>query len=164
MKRSTANVSRSTIPLSLFLISLLVVMATGPAAWAGAKDEVAAATAKWGEVLALNDPGPIVALYDDETAVLWGTISATRLDGQPGIRGYFERAYKALPGIKVAFGDQNIRVLGDTAVNTGYYTFTFMKDGETKTLPARYSFTYVRRPWGWMIVDHHSSAMPAPPK
>ncbi len=162
MKRSIGRVSRSTIHLTLILS--LLFLAACPAAWAGAKDDVAAATSKWGEILALNEPDPIVALYDDETAVLWGTISAVRLDGKPGIRGYFERAYKVLPGITVTFGDQNIRVLGDTAVNTGYYTFSFKKDGETKTLPARYSFTYVRRPWGWMIVDHHSSTMPAPPK
>ncbi|MCI0336658.1 MAG: nuclear transport factor 2 family protein [Acidobacteria bacterium] len=36
------------------------------------------------------------------------------------------------------------------------------KDGETKTLPARYSFTFVKEGENWMIVDHHSSAMPAP--
>ncbi len=162
MKRPTACVSRSTI--HLILVLSLVLLATGPAAWAGPKEDVAAATAKWGEVLVFSDPDPVIALYDDETAVLWGTISATRLDGKPAIRGYFERAFKALPGLTVAFGDQNIRVLGDTAVNTGYYTFSFTKDGEAKSLPARYSFTYVKRPWGWMIVDHHSSAMPAPPK
>jgi uncharacterized protein (TIGR02246 family) len=162
MKRSIGRVSRSSICLTLILS--FVLLATGPAAWAGAKDDVAAATLKWAEVVATNDPDPVVALYDDETAVLWGTISATRLDGKPAIRGYFERAFKALPGLKSAIGDQNVRVLGDTAVDTGYYTFTFMKDGETKTLPARYSFTYVKRPWGWMIVDHHSSTMPPPPK
>ncbi len=162
MKRSTAWVPRSM--MHLILILSLVLLVTGPAAWAGAKEDVAAATAKWGEVLALGEPDPVLALYDDETAVLWGTISPTRLDGKPGIRGYFERAYKALPGLTVAFGDGNIRVLGDTAVNTGYYTFSFTKDGQPKSLPARYSFTYVKRPWGWMIVDHHSSAMPAPPK
>ena len=37
-----------------------------------------------------------------------------------------------------------IRVYGDTAVNTGYYTFSYTKDGETKSIPARYSFTYVK--------------------
>jgi hypothetical protein len=71
---------------------------------------------------------------------------------------------KVLPGRKVAFGDQLIRVYGDTAVNTGYYTFSFVKDGETKSLPARYSFTYVKSGERWLIVDHHSSAMPSPPR
>ena len=34
-------------------------------------------------------------------------------------------AFKALPGLKVAFGDQLIRVYGNAAVNTGYYTFSY---------------------------------------
>src|SRR5262249_19542902 len=46
----------------------------------------------------------------------------------------------------------------------GYYTFSFTKDGEAKTPPARYSFTYVKRGGQWLIVDHHSSAMPPTPK
>jgi hypothetical protein len=44
------------------------------------------------------------------------------------------------------------------------YTFSYVKDGETKSLPARYSFTYVKRGEAWLIVDHHSSAMPSAPK
>jgi hypothetical protein len=48
-----------------------------------------------------------------------------------------------------------------TAVNTGYYTFSYVKDGEAKSLPARYSFTYVKRGDVWLIVDHHSSAIPS---
>jgi hypothetical protein len=37
------------------------------------------------------------------------------------LRDYFLTAFKVLPGLKVSFGDQLIRVYGDTAVNTGYY-------------------------------------------
>ncbi len=51
-----------------------------------------------------------------------------------------------------------------TAVNTGYYTFSYVQNGEAKTLPARYSFTYVQSGDHWLIVDHHSSAMPPAPK
>jgi hypothetical protein len=53
---------------------------------------------------------------------------------------------------------------GTTAVNTGYYTFSYVKDGETKTFPARYSLTFVKNGERRLIVDHHSSAMPPPPK
>ncbi len=59
---------------------------------------------------------------------------------------------------------QLIRVYGATAINTGYYTFSYTKDGENKSIAARYSFVYLKRNGQWLIVDHHSSAMPVPPK
>jgi hypothetical protein len=59
---------------------------------------------------------------------------------------------------------QLIRVYGNTAVNTGYYTFSYVRDGQPATLPARYSFTFVKEVDKWMIVDHHSSAMPSAPR
>ena len=77
-------------------------------------------------------------------------------------RDYFVGAFKALPGLKVTLGEQLIRVYGTTAVKTGYYTFPYLKNGETKSWPARYRFTYVKNGYVWLIVDHHSSAMPAP--
>jgi len=43
-------------------------------------------------------------------------------------------------------------------------TFSYTNDGETKTLPARYSFACVKNGGRWLIVDHHSSAMPPLPK
>lgn len=67
-----------------------------------------------------------------------------------------------MPGYKVSFVNQLIRVYGETAINTGYYTFSYVKDGEAKTIPARYCFVYVKGDKGWLIVDHHSSAAPAP--
>ena len=96
-------------------------------------------------------------------AVLWGTLSPTVRADRTALRDYFVGAFKTLPGLKVTFGEQLIRVYGTTAVNTGYYTFSYVKDGETKSWPARYSFTYVKNGAVWQIVDHHSSAIPAPP-
>jgi hypothetical protein len=96
--------------------------------------------------------------------VLWGTLSPTLRADRAALRDYFVGAFKALPKLKVTFGDQLIRVYGSTAINTGSYTFSFMRDGEPKTLPARYSFTLVKEGENWMIVDHHSSAMPSPPR
>lgn len=148
-------------PLRLFLILSLVLTAAAPAARAGAKEEVTSAMEMWGAAFSAESPDRIVALYDRE-GVLWGTLSPKRRDGTNAIRDYFVSAFAALPARKVAFKDPYIRVYGDSAVNTGYYTITWEKDGQTKTLPARYSFTYTRRDGGWMIVDHHSSAMPDP--
>jgi uncharacterized protein (TIGR02246 family) len=149
----------SAVKRHISLALLLVLVSIAPMAWAGDKEDVAAATAKWAEVFTDDNPDPILALYDKE-AVMWGTLSPTRRDDPAAIRDYFVKAFKALPGHKVTFGDQLIRVFGNTAINTGYYTFSFVKDGEAKSLPARYSFVYVKRNGDWKIVDFHSSKMP----
>jgi uncharacterized protein (TIGR02246 family) len=141
----------------------IVLWLVAPVAFAAPKDDVAAATMKWADALVQGDPDKILPLYATD-AVFWGTLSPTVRSGRAAIRDYFVTAVKVLPGLKVNFGDQLIRVYGNTAINTGYYTFSYVKDGETKTLPARYSFTYVLDGENWMIVDHHSSAIPSPPK
>ena len=149
--------------LSVLFLLGCAASQTKPVASAGSKEDVAAATAKWGQTLGENEPDKIVLLYATD-GVLWGTLSPTVRSDRAALRDYFVTAFKVLPGLKVTFGDQLIRVYGDTAVNTGYYTFAYVKDGEARALPARYSFTFVKDGGNWMIVDHHSSAMPAPPR
>jgi uncharacterized protein (TIGR02246 family) len=144
-------------------IALLTFLLTAPIVLAGPKEDVSAATARWATTLGEDNPDTILSLYATD-AVLWGTLSPTVRSDRAALRDYFVRAFGALPGLKVTFGEQLIRVYGNTAVNTGYYTFSYVKDGEQKTLPARYSFTYVKADNTWLIVDHHSSAMPPPLK
>jgi uncharacterized protein (TIGR02246 family) len=145
------------------LILSIVLVSFAPAVWAGPKEDVAAATATWARALGEDDPDKVLPLYSED-AVLWGTLSPKVRADRAAMRDYFVTAFKVLPGLKVSFGDQLIRVYGDTAVNTGYYSFEYVKDGEAKTFPARYSFTYVKNGDNWLIVDHHSSAMPPAPK
>jgi uncharacterized protein (TIGR02246 family) len=148
-------------------IATVLVCGIALPVWADDEDDVAAAMNTWGEYLAKGtseDPGEILTLYADD-AVLWGTISSKRRDEPAAIRDYFVNAYKALPELTVTFEDPHIRGDGgDTAVDTGYYTFSYEKGGATQSLPARYSFTLVKRDGEWQIVDHHSSAMPQPPQ
>jgi hypothetical protein len=148
---------RARFALSIVLLSLATVASAGP------KENVAASTLDWARALGEDGPDKVLPLYSDD-AVLWGTLSPKLRADRAALRDYFVSAFKVLPGLKVAFGDQLIRVYGDTAVNSGYYTFSYVKDGETKTFPARYSFTYFKSGEHWLIVDHHSSAMPSPPK
>lgn len=157
VKTSSLKTMRVGCVLGVALASLATSALADP------KSDIAAATTTWGAALAEDNPDKVMALYADD-AVLWGTLSPKVRADRAAMRDYFVTAFKALPGLKVAFGDQLIRVYGDTAVNTGYYTFSYTKDGETKQLPARYSFTYVKSGDKWLIVDHHSSAMPQPPK
>jgi uncharacterized protein (TIGR02246 family) len=143
--------------LSIILVSL------ASTAWAGPREDVAEAASTWSRALGENDPDKVLPFYADDAA-LWGTISPKVRADRAALRDYFVTAFKVLPGLKVAFGEQLIRVYGGTAVNTGDYTFSYVKDGEIKSLPARYSFTYVKSGEQWLIVDHHSSAMPLTPK
>jgi uncharacterized protein (TIGR02246 family) len=148
---------RSGFTLSMVLLSF------APIAWAGPKEDVAAATQAWALALGQDDPEKVLPLYAGD-AVLWGTLSPMVRSDRAAVRDYFVTAFKVLPGLKVAFGDQLIRVYGNTAVNTGYYTFSYVKDGQSESLPARYSFVFVNNGNRWLIVDHHSSAMPPPPQ
>src|SRR5690242_6431307 len=100
------------------------------------KAEVAAATSAWGQALA--DPEKVSSLYADD-AVLWGTAAPNIRSGRAAVREYFVGVAKAAPGITINFGEQLIRIYGNAAVNSGYYTFSWVKDGETKSVPARYS-------------------------
>ena len=156
-KANSLKAMRAGFALNIVLLSFATVASAGP------KEDVAAATLSWAQALGEDDPDKVLPLYSDD-AVLWGTLSPTLRADRTALRDYFVTAFKVLPGLKVAFGDQLIRVYGGTAVNTGYYTFSYVRDGETRSLPARYSFTYVKSGENWLIVDHHSSAMPPPPK
>jgi uncharacterized protein (TIGR02246 family) len=155
--RAALNITGAALALSIILFSFASNALVSP------KDEVAEATQTWAQALGEDDPDKVLPLYAED-AVLWGTLSPTVRADRAALRDYFVTAFRVLPGLKVAFGDQLIRVYGNTAVNTGYYTFSYIKDGETKSLPARYSFTFVKNGERWLIVDHHSSAMPTPPK
>jgi hypothetical protein len=108
------------------------------------------------------DVSATVALYADG-AVLWGTTRTSLITTHQGIHDYFATSCKALPGVKVQFGDQVVRVYGDMAVNSGTYIWSFTRDGVPRSMQARYSFTYVKQAGRWLIVDHHSSALPAAP-
>jgi len=129
---------------------------------AGPKEDVAAATKAWADAFNSRDPEKVVALYDAE-AVLWGTVSPTLRDTPDAIRDYF-KGMPNNPQARVELGEQRIRVYGDIAINTGLYTVSNVRDGQPVTTPARFSFMYRHKDGRWMIVDHHSSAVPAPPR
>jgi uncharacterized protein (TIGR02246 family) len=143
------------------VVIVLALSSFAQIAAAGPQEDVAAAGQKWASTFAENNPDTIASLYAKD-GVLWGTLSPTLRSDPASVKAYFVGAFEALPKATVTFGDQAIRVYGDTAVNTGYYTFSYVKDGETKSIPARYSFTYVKDGNDWKIVDHHSSTIPAP--
>ena len=150
----------------LALLTSLLILGTPSLTAAGPKEDVASATQAWIAAMNSHDPARVVALYDPE-AVLWGTQSPTLRDSPATIRDYFNVLSTVPPEYKVALGEQRIRVYGDLAINTGTYTFIGpARDAAGKPIsrPARFSFVYRNRDGRWLIVDHHSSAVPAPPQ
>jgi uncharacterized protein (TIGR02246 family) len=153
----------------------LVAQATGnaPAAFSSepapalvaatsAHEQIAAATAAWVDAFNKRDTGRLTQMYDPE-AVIWGTDAQRMASGSSAIAEYFKNlAAPQRSAVTAAIGEQRIRVYGDTAVDSGTYTFWVMRDGKQEPVPARYSLVYRNRDGKWLIVDHHSSRVPAP--
>jgi uncharacterized protein (TIGR02246 family) len=154
---------RSPMNLLSVLLTAFLIFVSPSLALAGPKEDVAAATQAWIDAMNSHDADRVFALYDSE-AVLWGTRSPTLRDNPATVRAYFNILRTVPPSYKVALGEQRIRVYGAIAINTGTYTFSEIRDGKLITRPARFSFVYRNRDGRWLIVDHHSSAVPAPPK
>jgi uncharacterized protein (TIGR02246 family) len=147
----------------LALLTSLLILGFASLTLAGSKEDVAAATQAWIDAMSSHDPERVVALYDPE-AVLWGTRSPTLRDNPATVRDYFNILKTVPPSYKAVMGEQRIRIYGDIAINTGTYTFSEDRDGKPISRPARFSFVYRNRDGRWLIVDHHSSAVPAPPQ
>ena len=126
-----------------------------------AKSEIAAVTQAWIEGMTRHDIDGVVALYDSE-AVLWGTRSPTLRDNPATVRDYFKILSTVPVSYKAILGEQRIRIYGDIALNTGTYTFSEVRDGKEIVRPARFSFVFRHRNGRWLIIDHHSSAVPTP--
>jgi len=149
-------------PMVALFTSVLALFFSFPEL-AGPREDVAAATQAWIDAMNSREPNRVVALYDPN-AVLWGTVSPTIRDTPDAVRDYFRGLPSFPPEFKDVLGEQRIRIYDETAINSGTYTFSSVRDGKPTSLPARFSFVY-RNPGGrWLIVDHHSSAVPAPPQ
>jgi uncharacterized protein (TIGR02246 family) len=147
------------LTIEVLLIGLLSACATSTVGGgAGGQDQVAAATAAWRAAYDSRDPMRITAMYDSD-AVLWGTSSRTVAPNPPAIADYFKDAGKR-PNARVTFGEQHIRIYGDITVNTGYYTFSDVRDGKEVSVPARFTLVFRNRDGKWLIVAHHSSRVP----
>lgn len=143
---------------------LLTACATGAGPGSDAKQQGAAATQAWIDAMGSHDQERVVALYAPD-AVLWGTTSPTIRANPASIREYFNFLRTAPPYYKGVLGEQRIRVYDDVAINTGTYTFVgpaVDAAGIPVSRPARLSFVYRYQDGRWLIVDHHSSAVPAP--
>ena len=118
------------------------------------QQQIGALFDRWNESLRTLDPDKVVANYAPD-GVLLPTVSNEPRTTHAQIRDYFVKFLKGEPQGTI---DRRIVKIGcNIAQDVGTYTFKF-KDG--KTVHARYTYVYEWENGQWLIVHHHSSAMP----
>ena len=119
------------------------------------EQDIAALFDTWNGALRSGDPERVADLYA-ERSILLPTLSNTpRLTREEKI-DYFRHFLENRPSGEIVM--RQITIGADIAVDTGLYTFHYAKTGES--VRARYSFTYQWDGDRWLIISHHSSAMP----
>ena len=123
--------------------------------------QVAATTTEWIATFNTRDAARISALYAPD-AILWGTVSKTIRTTPEEILEYFMESSAKRPNLRMFLGEYHVRLYGDMATNSGYYTSRNPVDGQEVVIPMRFTFTYRREGDRWMIVNHHSSRFATP--
>ena len=126
------------------------------------KPDVQLALSEWKAAVESASLDDIMKLYD-KNAIMISTFAQEPLTKHEQIIGYFKKVI-VNPDIKVDIEDSHPRIFGNVAVNSGSYTLSYTQEGETVSIPARYSFVYVLQGGKWLIVDQHSSRVPLPDK
>jgi uncharacterized protein (TIGR02246 family) len=129
---------------------------------AEAAAEVAAATSEWISTFNSRDPDRIAALYAAD-AILWGTVSSSIRTTHQEILDYFTESATKRPNLRMFLGEYHVRIYGDIATNSGYYTSRNPVDGQDVVIPMRFTFTYRKEGGRWMVVNHHSSRFASTP-
>tara|TARA_Y100000034_G_C6900077_1_gene415960 strand:+ start:2254 stop:2622 length:369 start_codon:yes stop_codon:yes gene_type:complete len=113
--------------------------------------------ARWLEAVCSGNVNKVLSLYTSD-AVLLGTFAEKLKQGQQ-LRGYFEKflSRSDLCGQIDTFVAQKTK---DSLVLSGTYTFRWLDTGGPVEAKARYSFVFVPVGRNWLILNHHSSAIP----
>lgn len=121
--------------------------------------EIADLFERWNKALQTGDSAKVTSLYAKD-AILQPTVSNKVRTTHAEIQDYFDH-FLLLKPVGVINFRQIRRMNEDKAVDTGVYTFTLTEaNGSKRQVQARYTFLYQRIDGKWLILNHHSSAMP----
>jgi uncharacterized protein (TIGR02246 family) len=160
MMKTTLMTMGRLLTACLLALAVEPVLA-GESADETASRQVAAATAEWIATFNTRDPVRISALYAPD-AILWGTVSRTIRTTPEEILEYFTESAARRPNLRMFLGEYHVRLYGDIATNSGYYTSREPVEGQEVAIPMRFTFTYRRQGDRWVIVNHHSSRFATP--
>ena len=144
------------------LAVLIVVSGVVSEVWAGAEEEIARVREQ--RVQAFQD-GNLEAFIDSfaDNATVTPPGEPFRIEGKDAIRAYYAGLFQAFPTRRVIARQTSVRVYeGTTAVVNTYARLTLVdRTGKPTITNGRASFTYVKLGGRWLVVDQHSSALPA---
>jgi uncharacterized protein (TIGR02246 family) len=118
------------------------------------KGEITVLFDQWNSALQTGDPKQVAALYATD-AILLPTVSNQVRHNHQEIEDYFVHFLAKGPQGKI--DESNVRIIDDIAINSGVYTFTFSGGASVQ---ARFTYVYRWQGQRWLIIEHHSSAMP----
>jgi uncharacterized protein (TIGR02246 family) len=121
------------------------------------KSDVQQLFQKWNRALQSKDTSQVLKLYAPD-AILLPTLSPKVRHNHKEIGDYFDFFLTLSPESEIQ--QENIRIFNDIAINSGIYVFTVLQEGNTSEIPVRFTFVYKQFNDKWLIVEHHSSAMP----
>ena len=122
------------------------------------KSEITVLFDQWNSALQTGDPKQVAALYATD-AILLPTVSNQVRHNHQEIEDYFVHFLAKGPQGKI--DESNVRIFDDIAINSGVYTFTFNGGASVQ---ARFTYVYRWDGQRWLIIEHHSSAMPELPQ
>ncbi|BEL04171.1 calcium/calmodulin-dependent protein kinase type II [Actinoplanes sichuanensis] len=122
------------------------------------EQQIRALFTRWNRSLTTLDPQRVADRYAPD-GVLVPTVSNQVRTNRAEIVDYFQHFLENRP--QAVITESHVKVLDPTtAIDTGTYRFTLRSDSGTRVVDARYTFVYERINGKWLIVNHHSSAMP----
>jgi len=153
---------------AILCFTLLAAAALPPAATARTaappcrtigKAQVAALFDQWNKALLTKRTEAVVAEYATD-ATLLPTVQNGPLVGPEAIGEYFSKFLQRSP--EATIDTRVIQTGCNIAYDIGLYTFMVDGDqpGSRKQVKARYTFIYAPVHARWLIVHHHSSAIP----
>jgi hypothetical protein len=108
---------------------------------------------------AKGDASKIVKFYAPGAILLPTVSSKILVNKHGGLDSYFHKL-TSYPDIQCHPQKLITNIHKGLAFNSGFYSFSFVKDGKAQTLPARFSFVYKKHGNQWLIIKHHSSTLP----
>lgn len=143
-------------------IAILALAACGTDDSAPTEQEIAGLFDQWNTALASGNASTVADLYAAD-GILLPTLSPVIRADRGQITEYFAKDF--LPNKpQGTITESHIRILDEkNATHSGNYRFVLTdKEGDKNEVDARFTYVYEKIDGRWLIVEHHSSAAPAP--